>query len=222
MITISEPAMQPTLDKVDTSALRDKKRKNNVDLADHLARVLQKPLKLQNRWCFWHNYYIGPGCTVEEYNAQLHNLCTIGTVQEFWSWYNHLPAVNELRPRSSYHLMKEGIRPLWEDEANENGGNWTIKVSNKDTSYVWLELLLAVIGEQFSTTTNDEICGVTVSIRADGNNCVEIWNKNVQGDTESLLQQTCMMIPMAQVQGTPSYKVHKEEGDFKTDFKHRR
>jgi translation initiation factor 4E len=36
---------------------------------------------------------------------------------------------------------------MWEDEANKNGGRWTLKVSKGFTNKLWEDLILAMIGE---------------------------------------------------------------------------
>eukprot|EP00013_Stygamoeba_regulata_P018465 CAMPEP_0177668554 /NCGR_PEP_ID=MMETSP0447-20121125/22847_1 /TAXON_ID=0 /ORGANISM="Stygamoeba regulata, Strain BSH-02190019" /LENGTH=184 /DNA_ID=CAMNT_0019175117 /DNA_START=306 /DNA_END=860 /DNA_ORIENTATION=+ len=179
--------------------------------------MLLKPLRLQNSWCFWYNFYIGPGKTVEEYDKALSRLCTFDTAQEFWSYYNHLPAVSDLPPRASYHLMKSGVKPLWEDKANEKGGNWSIKVRSCDTQGVWLDVLLAVIGEQFQCTKNDDLCGVTISVRNDGFNIVEIWNYRVNESEHDLLQQFYKIVHNGDFSTCPppSYRVHQELSGFK-------
>lgn len=43
---------------------------------------------------------------------------------------------------------------------------------------VWLELLLAAIGEQFSSCVadDDEVCGISVKIRGFSKNTIQIWN----------------------------------------------
>lgn len=37
-----------------------------------------------------------------------------------------------------------------EDPANANGGVWVLRISKEDTTYVWGELAMAAIGEQFA------------------------------------------------------------------------
>ena len=42
---------------------------------------LEEPVQLENTWSFWHDKYIGPSQSVEEYEASLHKLCTFTTIQ---------------------------------------------------------------------------------------------------------------------------------------------
>lgn len=57
-------------------------------------------------------------------------------------------------------IFKEGIKPMWEDDANYNGGKWVFLSSNQlkkkvvsttkqQTHQIMQNLVLAVIGEQF-------------------------------------------------------------------------
>ena len=35
-----------------------------------------------------------------------------------------------------YFLMKNNIKPIWEDENNKNGGYWSIKISKNIEQYM--------------------------------------------------------------------------------------
>ena len=67
-----------------------------------------------------------------------------------------------------YSMFKQGIRPMWEDDANKNGGRWLINLERKqrqsDLDHFWLEILLCMIGEGFNEYS-DDICGAVVNIR---------------------------------------------------------
>jgi translation initiation factor 4E len=52
---------------------------------------------------------------------------------------------------------------MWEDEANKNGGRWTLRVSKGYANKLWEDLILAMIGEQFYL--ENEINGIVLSIR---------------------------------------------------------
>jgi len=75
-------------------------------------------------------------------------------------------------------MMVNGIKPIWEDPRNENGGFWSIRVKKEDSPEVWKELILAVIGEQFTPflEEGDDINGVTVSLRQT-NDIIQVWNR---------------------------------------------
>ena len=53
------------------------------------------------------------------------NTTTLGTVrsaEDFWRLYVHLRRPVDERPTvCDYHVFREGIRPMWEDEANVRG-----------------------------------------------------------------------------------------------------
>lgn len=48
----------------------------------------------------------------------------MGSVEQWWGLYTHLARPSELPPLSDLHLFKLGIKPMWEDPANVNGGKW--------------------------------------------------------------------------------------------------
>ena len=54
-------------------------------------------------------------------------------MQGFWSVFNHIPDVSELKLRSYYHLMRDEREPVWEDPALCHGGVWRIKCPKRDT-----------------------------------------------------------------------------------------
>jgi translation initiation factor 4E len=42
--------------------------------------------------------------------------------------YNNIIPPSQLPQKANYYLFKEGIIPAWEDEANKNGGKWSIQL----------------------------------------------------------------------------------------------
>ena len=54
-------------------------------------------------------------CTRQEENT--YTLGTTSTVEDFWRLYVHLRRPVDERPTvCDYHVFREGIRPMWEDE----------------------------------------------------------------------------------------------------------
>jgi len=176
----------------------------------------QKPILLENTWSFWYDKYIGPGQSFQEYEAALHQLGSFSSIQDFWKWYNFMPPITQLPPRSSYHLMKHGIKPLWEDEANAEGGNLSIKVKKDISQEIWLYLVLSVVGEQLSMglEEDDDICGLTVNMRKE-EVVFSLWNKRAEVvNIDRFIKHLTSMIPNLIYASKPIYKVHKYEADF--------
>merc|ERR1739848_939800 len=89
--------------------------------------------------------------------------------------------------RASIHMMREGIKPAWEAPANQAGGIWNIRVHKKQTEEAWRSLLLTAIGGNFETDDDDDINGVTVSIRK-FDNIVQVWTRNAKADTDRVFK----------------------------------
>jgi len=175
----------------------------------------QRQVYLENSWTFWYDKYIGPKKTVEEYEAALVKIATFDCIQDFWKWHNNLPAVNMIQTSSSFHLMKCGIRPLWEDKANANGGNFSFKLPKEDVNDVWLQLSLRVIGEQFFQFIHkdDEICGITFSQRKN-DAVIAIWQRTASlVDVKSLTAVVQSFLPGVSL-SDPTYRVHRANDNF--------
>ncbi|KAH8385181.1 hypothetical protein KR200_011432, partial [Drosophila serrata] len=114
----------------------------------------------------------------KSWEDMLNVVASFETVENFWSLWTHIKPPSELKIGSDYSIFKKGIRPMWEDEANKNGGRWVISISknNKhDLDNFWLDTMLCLIGE--TSEYADEICGAVVNIRAKSNK-ISIWTAN--------------------------------------------
>lgn len=102
------------------------------------------------------------------------------SVEEFWGLYNNIVPPSNLPQKANYYLFKEGIIPAWEDDANKNGGKWSIQLpkdkNRAGIDKMWLHTMLAAIGETFDPMLTGEdvsvddhsqslITGVIVSTR---------------------------------------------------------
>ncbi|KAF6205211.1 hypothetical protein GE061_019378 [Apolygus lucorum] len=125
---------------------------------------LQIKHPLHNTWVLW--YYDND--RKKSWAENLKEITSFSTVEDFWSLYNHIKAASELKPGSDYSLFKKGIRPMWEDDANKQGGRWLISLEKRqreiDLDNCWLEIMLCMIGESFEGNA-DEVNGATVNVR---------------------------------------------------------
>jgi len=139
---------------------------------------------LQNTWTFWYLKKSQGARTQENYEKSIKPIVAFSTVEGFWSYYNHIIRPNDLPVTSDYHLFKYPIKPLWEDEANRQGGKWIVRLRKGLASKYWEDLILALIGEQFDSA--DDICGAVLSIRFQ-EDIISIWNGTSDNQEVKLL-----------------------------------
>jgi len=203
-------------------------------MAAHTKKVInvKEPIPLEDAWCIWFDRYIGRGYTAQEYSDAIKQVCCFNTVQNFWRWFNNLPTAGELEVSCTYHLMKEGIRPLWEDPRNVRGGNFTAKIPIEGVDDVWMNLCLLAIGGQFDlflSEFGDEICGISIGMRKTDAS-IYIWNASAKAfDMKRMISYLESSFSSKKRWGNPQllnsiretgvYKVHQNLDNFKNETK---
>ena len=130
--------------------------------------------KIAHEYTFWYHRRRGDKKNVD-YNESTKQIESFGSIEEFWKIYDHIVRPNDFKVTTDYHLFKKGIKPTWEDPANNNGGKWMVRLKKGLASRYWEELIMAIIGEQFDV--GSEICGAVVSVR-NSEDIISIWNRN--------------------------------------------
>ncbi|CCI40814.1 unnamed protein product [Albugo candida] len=132
-----------------------------------LNEVIQFETKhpLQHRWVLWYDDSKKRRQS-NNWEINLKKVYAFQTVEDFWCLINNILPPSKLPFGSNYHLFKEGVRPMWEDPINAEGGKWILtnprsRRNRLDES--WLRVILSLIGQ----TLDDEgdVCGAVVSSR---------------------------------------------------------
>jgi translation initiation factor 4E len=134
---------------------------------------------LRNGWVFWFRPPISKANGYIDYEKTIHPMATCKTAEEFFAIYSHLNRPSTLPLVSDYHMFKEGIRPIWEDEENKKGGKWIVRLKKGVADRYWEDLLLALIGDQFFDA-GEEVCGAVLSVR-NGEDILSIWTRTDGG-----------------------------------------
>nr|CAG4648174.1 EOG090X0BMA [Moina brachiata]SVE93209.1 EOG090X0BMA [Moina brachiata] len=130
---------------------------------------------LQYTYCLWFSRRTpGKHAANQSFDQNLKMVGRFATAEQFWSYYCHLVRPCELTGHSDFHLFKDGIKPMWEDDANRCGGKWIVRLRKGLASRCWENLILAMLGEQFMV--GDEICGAVISIRF-AEDIISVWNR---------------------------------------------
>lgn len=118
---------------------------------------------LQHTWTLW---FTKPPSGKQDWSELLKEVISFNSVEEFWGIYNNITPASELAQKSDYHLFKQGVRPEWEDPQNKHGGRWHYTFKNtKASDEVWLNIMLAAIGEMLEEEQDNEVMGVVINIR---------------------------------------------------------
>ncbi|MCP9264717.1 Eukaryotic translation initiation factor 4E-3 [Dirofilaria immitis] len=163
---------------------------------------------LQCRWALW---YLKADRN-KDWEDCLKQVAVFDTVEDFWALYNHIQTASGLNWGSDYYLFKEGIKPMWEDENNVKGGRWLVVVDKQKRTqlldHYWLELLMAIIGEQFEEH-GEHICGAVVNVRQKGDK-VSLWTRDSLKDDVNLRIGQILKAKLEIPDSEPiRYEVHK-------------
>ncbi|XP_065674452.1 eukaryotic translation initiation factor 4E type 3 isoform X2 [Hydra vulgaris] len=172
-------------------------------------------IPLKTPWTMWYDRY-ERGLSAAEYQANLKKIYTVRTVQGFWSVYNHIPPVGSIG-WGSYHLMRDERRPIWEDPENVKGGYWKMRCPKNKTALAWKDLILALIGEQFTDYVGKDDCivGASVSVR-DRDDILQIWNDNSSAvGSAKVLTRLAEIAPGFDTTGA-FYKAHQSHQAFES------
>ncbi|XP_073479089.1 eukaryotic translation initiation factor 4E type 2-like isoform X1 [Aquarana catesbeiana] len=173
---------------------------------------------LQYRYTFWYSRRTPsrPASTLN-YAENIRPFGTVATVEQFWRVYSHLVRPGDLSGYSDFHLFKEGIKPMWEDEANKNGGKWIIRLRKGLASRFWENIILAMVGEQFMV--GEEICGVVVSIRFQ-EDILSIWNKTANDQLSTVrIRDTLRRVLNLPPNTIMEYKTHNDSLKDNSSFR---
>jgi len=129
---------------------------------------------LQNTWTLW--FYKNDRS--KDWSDNQKAVIDFSTVEDFWALFNHIEEVAKLNVGCDYSLFKRGVKPMWEDKHNRDGGRWLINLDRKqrapELNKFWLEIMLLMIGEAFGEAYGKYVCGAVVSVRPK-NDKIGVW-----------------------------------------------
>ena len=152
--------------------------------------------KLKSRYVFWYRIsedyiYQNPPKTKldkSEYENQIKKIAEFETIEDFWAIFQHLRKPDSCRPGIEFQLFRFGVKPIWEDENNKNGGKATIKLRKDFTTIIWEEMIFSLIGDVLPESIKNEINGIVVASRKDFNK-LEIWFKNWSIEKNNIIEK---------------------------------
>jgi len=137
---------------------------------------------LQANWTLWGHLPHNTDWSINSYIP----ISTFTNVEEAVAVTETLPAI--LVENCMLFMMREGIRPTWEDPKNRNGGCFSYKVLNKNVSKVWKELTYVTVGSSISKNMNFVNCVTGITISPKKNFCIiKIWMTDCNNQNPSIV-----------------------------------
>lgn len=119
---------------------------------------------LQTPWCLWVQIHAKTG---KKWSDNLQNMYEFDTVEDFWSMFNHIHSPRTAQG-ADLSIFRKGVSPAWEDPACQTGGRWIAsfaKLRASSLEAMWLDLLIAMIGEDFHDEYGGHVLGTVCSSR---------------------------------------------------------
>jgi translation initiation factor 4E len=176
---------------------------NSVSTPEETASSNKKMYhRLHNNWTLWAHLPHDTDWTVKSYKK----IMTFTTVEEALVLYETLP--DKMIKNCMLFLMREGIKPTWEDEKNRGGGCFSYKVGNKNIITTWKHASYSLIGE--TLTAESKLCasinGITISPKK--NFCIiKIWLGNCDFQNPQKITEVAGIVPQGCLfkKHTPQY-----------------
>jgi len=140
-----------------------------------MAKTLQQSSvdtmhKLSNTWTIYAHLPHDTDWTLESYKT----LFSTDKMEEFITLTESLP--DQLISNCMLFIMKDNIKPIWEDVHNKQGGCFSYKISNKLVPTIWRNFSYKLAGNTLfkNKKTKNNVNGITISPKK--NFCIiKIW-----------------------------------------------
>jgi translation initiation factor 4E len=99
---------------------------------------------------------------------------TFKTADELINLYNKIP--DEIVKNCMLFLMKNDIKPMWEDVNNKNGGSFSFRIENNKILDKWFLISYLFLNNKL-ISSNSIINGITISPKKNFN-ILKIWVSN--------------------------------------------
>lgn len=149
---------------------------------------------LSNKWTFYLHLHDNKDWSVNSYIEMFQ----VQTVEDAVLLNDEISY--DLIKKTMMFMMKQEIRPVWEDENNRKGGCFSFKISNNDVESVWRNVFYSMLGRTLTTDKkhHDNVNGITLSPKK--RFCIlKIWmhdcsieDPNIFIDIQNLNRDSCI------------------------------
>jgi hypothetical protein len=158
----------------------------------------------------WSFYYHRPESSQWDESSYVF-LGNVGTMEEFFETFH---TFKDYLAKGMFFLMREHVRPMWEDDHNKNGGCFSFKVMKPEVADHWLRNASAILGEVVVGTNQrarlwNQVNGISVLPKR--SYCImRVWLADTQSNVPNAFQM------MAPSYSKLMFKPHQENKHYLT------
>jgi hypothetical protein len=178
-----------------------------MEIIRYMTEFTQIDLKLKNSWKVW--YHKQDEASWEE-NSYL-PIYEFSTLRDFYGFMNSFIYLPQFL-NGFYFIMRDDIKPVWEDERNKSGGCFSIKVAKENTDNYFWDIFTHMVSNELFTLYNDTITGISV-VPKKYNAIIKIWNNNSNICSSHLLNKRLSYIVSTDI----TYRAHLKNINFGKD-----
>ncbi len=141
------------------------------------ANDLGNNMFLNSPWTVWVHKSDCQVWTEDSYT----NIYVINSLGSFWRFFNNFHLLDKVR--NQLFIMRNKVKPIWEDNENRNGGICSIKLDcyskqgKSDIGVVAMTAICLLIMNETFVQHNEEINGISYSIK-NRSVLIKVWCKN--------------------------------------------
>lgn len=106
-----------------------------------------------------------------------HEIFSFSTPEEFWTVNEAILSKSKMLLNGMFFIMKQGIKPMWEDSRNSKGGCVSWKLEKPDVPSAWENMAALFITKDLGDFNKFIPTGISISPKKN-NNIIKLWVAN--------------------------------------------
>lgn len=127
--------------------------------------------ELSNTYNIWYHHF-KEDWSINGYK----HIYSINNGINFWKLYNNWDLIGGILCKQ-FFIMKNDVKPIWEDDSNKNGGCWSFKIFENQANELWEDLSTLFVTDNL-LKKSDECVGLSICLKKNNYCVIKIWNTN--------------------------------------------
>ena len=132
--------------------------------------------ELSNNYNIWYHHF-KDDWSINGYK----HIYSIKNGIEFWQLYNNWDLIGGVLCKQ-FFIMKNDVKPIWEDENNKKGGCWSFKIFENQANELWEDLSTLFVTDSL-LNKSDECVGLSICLKKSNYCVIKIWNTNSENNS---------------------------------------